>query len=98
MPDFRMRAIHATIQLAIKNDPTADPGADGHIDESLLAATCSPGSFAEGRSVTVILQRHTHVERAGQIVDGIAALPGGQKIHVTKCSGEGMHPTGRADA
>ena len=63
MADLRVSAIHATIELSVKNDADANTGPDGHVDQALLVLSCAPCCLGEGRSIGVVLHRHAHCRK-----------------------------------
>src|SRR5260370_35435118 len=95
IPNLRLGATPAAIELPTKNDPAANARTHRDVNQSALAAPRSPRRLAQRRCVALVLQRHAHVERALQILYGVATLPRGQKTHVAEFSSDGIHPTGR---
>src|SRR5437762_699427 len=66
--DFRMSAIHAAIQLAIKNDASADSGAYGDVNEARAIAACAPTGFGESGGIAIVFQRDFHAKDLSEIV------------------------------
>src|ERR1019366_5580529 len=98
MANLRMSAVDTTVELPIENDSTANPGADGHIDQACPIPASAPTGFRERGGVAVVLQGHTQVEYLRQILDGTLPAPTGKKINVSKFAAHRIDRPRRSDA
>jgi hypothetical protein len=60
--------------------------------------TGAPTCFSESCGICIVLHRNLSAEETGKVLDDIAALPAGKKIHVANHSREGVDRAGASDA
>src|SRR5262249_1336852 len=98
MTDFRMRAVHAAIEMTVQNNPAANPSSDSDVDEPRLVSSRAPACFSQPRRIGVVFESNRNMEVALQIVHQALAAPLWKKIVVTETPGKRVDRTGCADA
>src|ERR1700746_2833230 len=82
MPNLRMRPIDSPVKLPIQNDSAADPGSDGHINQSSAVPSRAPSRLGQSGRVAVILHCHAYRKILFQITHQVLPSPSWKKIYV----------------
>ncbi len=84
-------AIGGTVmELAVQDDPAADPGPDGHADHVRAAACRADPGFAEDGTIGIVVERRHQAEALGQL--------GPQRhVHPAEIRREQDHPGARVE-
>ena len=95
--NFRVRAAHSAIELSIENNPAADSGPDGHIDELRLTFPGAQLASAKAAASASFSSATCTRKRFAKSSTRHSPLHFRKKIHVTEPSGKRIHGAGRSN-
>src|SRR5512146_3206675 len=97
MAEFRVTSINTPVQLTVNNDPGANSGADGDIQNMPLAASGAPERLSERCRIGVVLERNPNVEFMSQRGEEILALPTEQVFDIANEARLRIYRTGASN-
>ena len=54
--NFRMRLIHATVDVSVENESRSNPGSDRHVDQAALVLAGAPACLSKSCGIGIVPQ------------------------------------------